>query len=220
MTNWLKNKMPEKIPSLAAVLYTAVPARMFAAHYAAIAESISVQDGQTLLDVGTGPGLLPILVARRFPNAHIIGIDLSEKMVDIARKKAAGVANVEFRVMNAAALAFADNSLDMVISTGSMHHWKRPVAVFDEIYRCLRPGAEAWIYDGYGDVSDADIERGFRRLGGWFPPRWLARRILRIHGFTQTEYETTIRETLSQTAFRVCLLEPCGIMMRIRLRKD
>ena len=213
--SWFKNIMPEKIPALAAIFYTLVPARMFAPHYAAVAGAISLKDGQMLVDIGTGPGFLPILIAQRFPSARIIGIDLSEKMIQIATKKARGTPNVEFHVMNAASLAFETGSLDMVISTGSMHHWRDPVAVLNELHRCLKPGAEAWIYDGYGDVSDADIKAGFRHS----PPRWLARRILTIHGFTQLQYDTTIKDMVARTAFRQCRFEPCGIMMRLRFTK-
>ncbi len=214
--------MPERIPALAALFYSWLPARIFLPHYQMIANSISLQENQTLLDVGTGPGMLPIRIAERFPKSKIVGIDLSEKMIEIACKNKArcnAPANVEFKVMDAKTLEFGDNSLDMVVSTGALHHWKKPVLVLNEIRRCLKPGSEAWIYDGYGDAADADIEKSIKKLFCGFPPTRLMKRILGFHGFSQSQYDTIVKSMVRNTSFKTCLFEKCGIMMRLRLRK-
>jgi len=59
-------------------------------------------------------------------------------MVEIARNHAVGIENIRFEIGNAADLPFEDNLLDFIVSTGSLHHWKSPVKVFDECYRVLR----------------------------------------------------------------------------------
>jgi SAM-dependent methyltransferase len=59
-----------------------------------------------------------------------------------------GVAGrVEFRVCDVASLPFADASFDVAVSTFSMHHWSDPPKGLEEIYRVLRPGGIALIYD-------------------------------------------------------------------------
>jgi ubiquinone/menaquinone biosynthesis C-methylase UbiE len=81
-----------------------------------------------ILDVGTGPGYLPIEIATRAPGLELDGIDLSPAMVKLARKTAAkrGVADrVRFHRAHAAELPFDDGSFDLVISTLSFHHWAR-----------------------------------------------------------------------------------------------
>ena len=218
----LKQLMPERIPSFGAVFYDLVPAKIFLPHYRMVAREVSAVAKGAILDIGTGPGILPLEIARLLPATRIIGIDVSEKMIAIARKhnrRRYGLGNVEFRVMNANALAFEDCSLDMVISTGSFHHWKDAAKIFDQIYRCLKAGCEAWIYDGLAEATDQDIDAGIARIGGFFPSRGLARRILRIHGFSQKEYDTVVKNTVAGTRFKTCLFEKCGIMMRMRLRK-
>jgi ubiquinone/menaquinone biosynthesis C-methylase UbiE len=220
--HWIKKILPEKIPSFAAVFYSALPGKMFLPYHKMIAEEVRVRENGVLLDIGTGPGILPLEIAKRFPNSKIIGIDLSEKMIEIANKNKARnkkLANLEFRVMDANALGFGDSSLDMVISTGSLHHWKRPIKILNEIYRCLKPGCEAWIYDGYGDATGADIDRCIQRLFFGFPPRRLVKRILAVHGFSQHEYDTIIKDTIAETNFKACLFEKRGIMMCLRLQR-
>jgi ubiquinone/menaquinone biosynthesis C-methylase UbiE len=219
----LKDILPERIPAFGAVLYSWLPARMFGPHYRLIANEIDLPEAGVLLDIGTGPGILPIEIAKRYPSARIVGIDLSEKMVAIAnsnKAKCAEAGRVEFKVMDANQLAFADDSLDMVVSTGSMHHWRQPVRIINEVYRCLKPGGEAWIYDGYGGATDDDINKSLRRFLGVFPPRVLVKRILTIHGYSVQEYATVVKEMIARTRFATGVFEPCGVMMRIRLHKN
>ena len=96
----------------------------------------------TVLDIGTGSGLLAIELAKaencRF---DIVAVDISENMIRKARENArhAGVEDkIKFLVSTAAALPFSDNSFDLVMSYASLHHWFKPVAVFDEIERVVK----------------------------------------------------------------------------------
>lgn len=92
-----------------------------------------------VLDIGTGSGRLAIELAKakncRF---DIVALDISENMISKARENAAqsGVADkITFIIGTAAALPFADNSFDLVISYASLHHWFKPPDVFNEIAR-------------------------------------------------------------------------------------
>jgi ubiquinone/menaquinone biosynthesis C-methylase UbiE len=51
-------------------------------------------------------------------------------------------------------MSFEDSSFDLIVSTGSLHHWKKPLHVINEIYRVLKDGRQAWIYDLRRDVSE------------------------------------------------------------------
>jgi ubiquinone/menaquinone biosynthesis C-methylase UbiE len=222
----LRKSLPEEIPGLLAGMYSAFVVGMFAPYHKKVADDIPLSPGKVLLDIGTGPGALPIEIAKRFPDSKIIGIDLSRSMIEIAernrqrvRGQGSGVQNLEFKVMDAKSMGFADDSLDMVISTGSMHHWKDPVRVFNEIYRCLKPGCEAWIYDGYGNASNENINCQLNKFLGFLPTPRMARAILRLHGYTQNEYDTIIQNSVSNSSFKTCSLEEAGVMMRVRLSK-
>jgi ubiquinone/menaquinone biosynthesis C-methylase UbiE len=105
--------------------------------------------GARILDVGTGPGLLPLRIAVACPQLTIDAVDLSRQMIDRARQSAAtGQAEtVTFTVADVAALPFPDATFDLVVSTLSQHHWADPEAGLNEIVRVLRPDAQAWVYD-------------------------------------------------------------------------
>jgi len=104
-----------------------------------------------VLDIGTGSGLLAIELARaRGCRFDIVAADISENMISRARENARrnGVADkITFMVTTAAALPFADNSFDLVVSYASLHHWFEPVAVFNEIARVTGENGFAVIRD-------------------------------------------------------------------------
>lgn len=100
-----------------------------------------VQAGQAA-DLGCGPGYLVTRLARIAPGLHVTGIDLSDEMLLEAERVARHprlADRIAFRKGDAAQIPFSDGSLDLVVSTLSLHHWRDPVAVLDEIARVLRP---------------------------------------------------------------------------------
>jgi ubiquinone/menaquinone biosynthesis C-methylase UbiE len=223
LTRFIKDllRRPESIPTPGAIFYNATVAKVLRKPEAKIANDIVEKMGKgTILDLGSGPGHLSIEIARKSPGLQVYGIDLSRQMVKIARRHAKGVDNVRFVFGNAAKLPFKDNSIDLVISTGASHHWKTPRLVFDECYRVLKTGKEAWIYDGCPEVFHTQADR--RKLNeeyGFFVGR-LGPRVSTLHGFTREEYQTVIKGMLEQTAFKGNYqMALTDIWMKITLKK-
>ena len=105
--------------------------------------------GAVVLDVGTGPGRVPRMIAETCPQVSVTGVDLSPEMIAHATtsSQVSGAGRVVFEVADVARLPFADCSVDLVVSSISMHHWDDVAAGLSEVVRVLRPGAAAWIYD-------------------------------------------------------------------------
>jgi ubiquinone/menaquinone biosynthesis C-methylase UbiE len=108
------------------------------------------------VDLGCGPGYLAVDLAKRSQGLHITGVDSSEEMriqaemnVDASRVSD----RVSFRIGNAERIPFGDHSLDLVVSTFSLHHWTNPIAVMNEIARVLKPGAGYLIFDLRRDMA-------------------------------------------------------------------
>jgi len=107
--------------------------------------------GAQVLEVGCGPGRLAIRLAGQH-GLEVIGVDLDPAMIQRAKVNADRTANgdqrrPEFLVGDVAALAFPDESFDLVVSTLSMHHWAVPAAGLAEIGRVLRTGGRALVWD-------------------------------------------------------------------------
>ena len=82
---------------------------------------------KTVLDVGGGTGVFSIPLARR--GFHVTHLDLSPAMLDKARKKAAGLANIHFVEGNSADLStFSDRSFDLVLSMDGAISFTGPLA--------------------------------------------------------------------------------------------
>jgi ubiquinone/menaquinone biosynthesis C-methylase UbiE len=223
LTRFIKDllRKPERIPAPGAILYNATVAIVLRKPETKIAnEIVAKMRSGTILDLGSGTGYLSIKIARRSPGLQVYGIDLSRQMVKIARRHARGVDNARFVFGNAAKLPFKDNSIDFVISTGALHHWKAPRLVFDECYRVLKPGKEAWIYDGCPEVfHDKAARRKVYEEYGFLIGR-LGPRVSTLHGFTWEEYQTEVKAPLEQTAFKGNFeMALTDIWMKITLRK-
>ena len=223
LTSFIKDllRKPESIPAPGAILYSATVAMVLRKPETKIANDVVAKIGSgTILDLGSGPGYLSIEIARRSPNLQVYGLDLSRQMIKIAERHARGVDNARFVFGNAAKIPFEDSSIDLVISTGASHHWKSPRLIFEECYRVLKNGQEAWIYDGCPEVfrSPADRKR-LRKEFGFFVGR-LGPGISAIHGFTKEEYQTVVKDMLEQTPFKGNYqMEMTDIWMKITLKK-
>jgi ubiquinone/menaquinone biosynthesis C-methylase UbiE len=148
MKPWFKY---ERIPGLLASSYEKASRMVIDGYYSQVADEIvsHIRQG-SMLDLGTGPGYLPIEIVKRAPEINITGVDLSRKLIRMARANAqkTGLSSqLSFEVGNSARLRFDDSVFDMVISTGMLHSLKNPVNVLLEIKRVLKQGADAWIYD-------------------------------------------------------------------------
>ena len=122
-----------------------------------------VQTGRAA-DLGSGPGHLVIKLAQTAPDLQVTGVDLSEEMLAEAGRYArrSGLEErIDFKKGDVAQIPFPDDSLDLVVSTLSLHHWSDPVGVLDEIARVLRrpdpaqgrPGGAFLIFDLRRDMT-------------------------------------------------------------------
>ncbi|WP_314503826.1 class I SAM-dependent methyltransferase [uncultured Microbacterium sp.] len=145
------------------MLYDAVASRIAGRLYRRVVADLGViglSHDALIVDVGTGPGRLPILIADAFRGIRVEGIDLSEEMITRARQLAdaaqtADASRVSFTVADVADPPHLRGSVDVVVSTASMHHWPDAAAGISEIARILRPGGQAVIYDPWASLNSA-----------------------------------------------------------------
>ena len=122
-----------------------------------------------VLDVGTGTGDAALALAHRWPQARVVGVDVSERMVEEARRKLPSEleGRVRFETADAAALPFPDEAFDLVALNNA-------IPFFDELARVTAPGGHVVVGASAGPQTPIYVpperlraELGRRGFGGF-----------------------------------------------------
>lgn len=169
--------------------------------YSNVVEEVKNKIGawENILDIGCGTGSLLINILEKI-ETYTIGLDISRAMIKKAAKnisKHEKKKHVDLVLGDAHKLPFRNNSLNLIISTGTLHHIRNPEELFKECKRTLKQNREAWIYELSHDIKPEEFKETLKQ---WKKPRKLLKLAALTHGIPRKEYEKGyIKKALNKT---------------------
>jgi SAM-dependent methyltransferase len=115
--------------------------RSFAGLTTTLVDRIVALAPRRVLDIGCGAGETSIAVARRCPDAEVVGIDFSEALVTVARQRDPETSNLRFETADASRWSDASFEPDVLISRHGVMFFDRPVEAFENLRNAAAPGA-------------------------------------------------------------------------------
>lgn len=134
---------------------------LFREIYPVIADWVIARSGISsgrCLDLGGGPGMLAVRLAQA-SDLEVVVVDPMSDCVRLAKENSDQhqcAERVSAVIGRAEELAFADNSIDLVVSRGSIYFWDDQRQGLAEIFRVLRPGGWAFVGGGFGNAELRD----------------------------------------------------------------
>jgi arsenite methyltransferase len=114
-----------------------------------VLEKMRAAATDNVLDVGCGSGWLSRRISRLVPEGRVVGMDISDEMIRVARRTSADHDNLLFITGEVGEIPWEPNFFTHAISVESAYYWPNPAAGVKEIHRVLRPGGAAWILINY-----------------------------------------------------------------------
>lgn len=148
--------MTDVLRSAVAARYGELAATSTSLSCGGAAELARVRPGERCLDLGCGRGRDAVRLAELAgPTGHVIGVDLTPRMVEEARRAAAraGATHVEIALASLDATGLPGGSVDVVVSSCAVNHAPDKAAVWREVWRVLAPGGRFVVSDIYSLVD-------------------------------------------------------------------
>lgn len=125
---------------------------------------MDVRSGDSVLEVGSGLGILANCVATRFPGSQVTGIEIATEQIEKARASFSKTPNLKFLEGDALSLEIKESSFDVVYCRYVLEHVTDPVTVMSELFRVLKAGGRLFvqennilIYALYPDCSSYSV---------------------------------------------------------------
>jgi len=179
-----------------------------------------------LLDIGTGHGRLLLEINSINPLIELYGLDISKAMISIAQKNLEGI-KVDLEVGNIQKAPYESNFFDLITCTGSFYLWNLPEKGLEEIFRILKKGFSAYLFETHKDYDENELKKAIQlnlKDENFFYrkviPRFLKKQLKMTHEIE--ELEQIIKATSFKRSYAVekIVLANLPIWLCIKLTKQ
>lgn len=186
----------------------------------------SLKEGK-LLDVGTGPGRLLYEINKHNPQIELYGLDISASMLDLAKQNLKNIQSVNLCVGNILKTKYQDNFFDCIVSSGSFYNWDKPIEGLNEVYRILKQGRTAFVFESHKDHNKELLSsrlnenlRGYNILRKVLSKYFLKKQLRMT--YTIPEFEEIIKQTEFRNSYSIHQVDlgNLPVYLRIELTKN
>ena len=127
-------------------------------HLQRIMAALDIQEGFSVMDLGTGSGFLAFPLAQRYPESQITGLDIVPLTLEknTAKAEAENITNLNFVCYDGTKLPFEDCTFDVIVTRYGLHHFPEIEKTFSEIARVLKPGGQLLVSDPAPNEEDKE----------------------------------------------------------------
>lgn len=217
-----------KLPKFAAKLYDKMmqlePMKIQRIQIAEVLVS-QINEG-TLLDVGTGHGRLLIEINKLNPKIELYGLDISEKMINLAKSNLKNV-KADLQQGNITSTNYKSNYFDLITCTGSFYLWNAPIEGLNEIHRILKPNKTAVLFESHKEYDESNLVEEIKKNlsdEGFFTrrlvPNFLKKQLKMT--YEMNELKGLLNKSLFENSFSVkkIILANLPIWLKIELKKE
>jgi len=170
-----------------------------------------------IIEVGCGTGRLLSEINRKVKPKDVVGLDISHAMIGISKRnltESGDYSKVNLIVADAHRMPIREGYFDLLVSTGTLHHIRKPEEFFRECSKILNKLGEVWIYEF---SYDADCKDSSKRIG---KPCMLLRILAALHGLPRSTFEKGyIREALNKSKSK-SMINYDGVATKLILQKE
>ena len=207
------------IPGGPAHLYDKIVTKYLEPSYGYVVKEIEGKASKnlTIVEVGCGAGKLLFEITNRVKPKDVLGLDISHAMARISKRnliKNGMYPYVNLVLADAHEMPIKEGCFDLVVSTGTLHHIKKPAEFFKECSRILKKSGEAWIYEFSHDAECEESSKTLKR------PCFLLKTLAALHGLPRSTFERGyIKEALENSRCKN-MIRYNGVITKLILYKN